>query len=103
MNSKLLLRLYVTGRTPRSQRAITAVRELCQQELQGACDVEIIDVLEQPHLAEAEKVMATPTLIKRVPPPPRRIIGDLSDRQKVIDGLDLPVMQNDLERKQESR
>ncbi len=83
------LKLYITGRTPRSERAVWNLHQICQEELKDNCDVEIIDVLERPQLAEDEKIMATPTLIKRVPPPFRRIIGDLSDRDKVLAGLDI--------------
>lgn len=90
MNSdKQALRLYVTGQTPRSERAIANLRRICEQELDGMYDLQIIDVLERPQLAEDEKILATPTLIKNLPPPLRRIIGDLSDTEKVLLGLDL--------------
>jgi len=83
------LRLYVTGRTAQSQRATANLYRICDAELGGAYDVEVIDVLEHPALAEREKILATPTLIKRAPAPIRKIIGDLSDRDKVLLGLDL--------------
>lgn len=83
------LRLYITGRTPQSQRAIGNLRALCETELEGQYEIEVIDVLENPLLAENEKILATPTLVKRLPEPVRKIIGDLSDRQKVLLGLDL--------------
>lgn len=86
----LKLRLYVTGRTPQSKRAIDNLREICDVELNGVFDVEVIDVLEHPNLAEDEKILATPTLVKRLPEPTRKIIGDLSDRKRVLFGLDLP-------------
>lgn len=87
--SKFRLRLYVTGRTPQSQRAIDNLRRICEAELAGHYEIEVIDVLEHPALAENEKILATPTLVKRLPEPVRKIIGDLSDREKVLLGLDL--------------
>lgn len=86
---KILLSLYITGKTPRSNNAIQSLRSLCQNELKGEADIEIIDVLERPQLAETEKILATPTLIKKLPSPLRRIIGDLSDKEKVLLGLEL--------------
>lgn len=83
------LRLYVTGRTPNSQRAIANLKKLCESDLAGEYDVEVIDVLENPGLAENEKILATPTLVKHLPEPVRKIIGDLSDHEKVLLGLDL--------------
>jgi circadian clock protein KaiB len=87
--TKFKLRLYITGRTSQSQRAIDNLRTLCDTDLQGAYEVEVIDVLEHPTLAEKEKILATPTLVKRLPEPVRKIIGDLSDRAKVLLGLDV--------------
>ena len=89
--SKYRLRLYVTGRTQRSQLAIENLRSICREDLGGKYQAEVIDVLEHPNLAEDEKIMATPTLIKALPPPLRRIIGDLSNKEKVLLGLDLSV------------
>ena len=83
------LKLYVTGKTSRSERAITNLRSVCEQELGGKYQMVIIDVLERPQLAEDEKILATPTLIRELPQPIRRIIGDLSDKEKVLVGLDL--------------
>lgn len=87
--TKFKLRLYITGRTSQSQRAIDNLRSLCESELEGAYEVEVIDVLEHPAMAEREKILATPTLVKRLPEPVRKIIGDLSDRDKVLLGLDV--------------
>ena len=87
--SKYRLRLYVTGRTANSMRALENLRTICETELLGDYDIEVVDVLEQPALAEDEKILATPTLVKRLPEPVRKIIGDLSDREKVLLGLDL--------------
>jgi circadian clock protein KaiB len=84
-----LLKLYVTGRTPRSEKAIANLRRICNEELHGQYEMQIVDVLEHPQLAEDEKILATPTLIKRLPPPLRRVIGDLSDTEKVLLGLDV--------------
>ena len=86
---KYILKLYVTGRTVRAERAIANLRRLCQEELAGCYELQVIDVIEHPQLAEDERILATPTLIKQLPPPLRRVIGDLSDRDKVLLGLDL--------------
>ena len=86
---KFKLRLYVTGKTPKSERAIANLKEICERELEGLYDLQVIDVLESPQLAEDEKILATPTLIKDLPPPLKRIIGDLSNSEKVLLGLDL--------------
>ena len=88
MNS-YLLKLYITGQTIQSRSAIKNLRSICEKELADRCVVDIIDVLEQPQLAEDEKILATPTLIKVVPRPTRRIIGDLTDKTKVLEGLDI--------------
>ncbi len=89
MNNKLLLKLYITGKTSRSERAIANLRKICEEDLRGQYELVVIDVLERPQLAEEEKIIATPTLIKELPPPLRKIIGDLSDTEKVVLGLDL--------------
>ncbi|MEZ5889638.1 MAG: circadian clock protein KaiB [Xanthobacteraceae bacterium] len=83
------LRLYITGRTSHSIRAIENLRKICDSELKGQYEVEVIDILENPRLAENEKILATPTLVKKLPEPVRKIIGDLSDREKVLLGLDI--------------
>jgi len=86
---KYQLRLYVTGQTPRSKIAINNLQLLCKNELKGQYELSIIDVLERPQLAEDEKIIATPTLIKDLPPPLKRVIGDLSNKEKVLLGLDI--------------
>lgn len=86
---KHVLRLYITGKTARSERAIENLRRICREELRDQYQMEIVDVLEHPELAEEEKILATPTLVKRLPPPLRRLIGDLTDTNKVILGLDI--------------
>ncbi|MGI0481141.1 circadian clock KaiB family protein [Geminocystis sp. CENA526] len=87
--SNYILRLYITGNSLNSQRAIANLLKLCKEELNNQYKVEIIDVLEEPQRAEKEKILVTPTLIKQLPPPLQRIIGDLSNREKVICGLDV--------------
>jgi circadian clock protein KaiB len=87
--SKYLLTLYVTGTSPRTKIAIENLNRICRQELEGQYELEIIDVLEHPQRAEDEKILATPTLIKQLPPPLRRVIGDLSDQEKVLLGLEV--------------
>ena len=87
--SKYLLRLFVTGASSRTGTAIANLRRICEQELAGQYDLEIIDVLQFPELAEDEKILATPTLIKSLPLPLRRVIGDLSDKEKVLLGLEV--------------
>lgn len=89
--SRYLLKLYVTGASLRTSTAIANLRRICEQELMGQYDLEIIDVLESPHLAEYDKILATPTLIKSLPLPLRRVIGDLSDREKVLMGLEVQL------------
>jgi circadian clock protein KaiB len=87
--TQYLLRLYVTGSSARADTAIANLRRICEQELAGKYELEIIDVLQNPQLAEDEKILATPTLIKQLPPPLRRVIGDLSDKEKVLLGLEV--------------
>jgi len=91
MSAKYQLKLYITGQTPRSRQAIENLYQTCKAMLDGRYELTIIDVLEHPELAEEEKILATPTLIKVSPPPLRRIIGDLSDTEKVFIGLDLQL------------
>ena len=96
---KSVLKLYITGQTPRSLAAIANLRKLCEEELRDVYEMVVIDVLERPQLAEDEQILATPTVIKSLPPPIRRIIGDLSDRERVLLGLDL-MNADDIERAQ---
>ena len=84
-----VLRLYVTGMTPRSTRAISAVRAICEEFLAGRFDLEIIDVYQQPALIRDEQILATPTLVKKGPEPERRMIGDMTNRARVLAGLGL--------------
>lgn len=84
-----VLKLYVAGNTPNSIRALRTLRNILEQEFKGVYALKVIDVLKSPHLAEEDKILATPTLSKILPPPVRKIIGDLSDRERVLIGLDL--------------
>ncbi|HEY4219584.1 MAG TPA: circadian clock KaiB family protein [Gemmatimonadaceae bacterium] len=84
-----LLTLFITGSSPRADLAIANLRHVCEGELCGEYDLEIVDVLEHPERAEEAKILATPTLIKRLPPPLRRVVGDLSDKDKLLVGLEL--------------
>jgi len=79
----------VTGASARTKVAVDNLKRICEQELEGLYELEIIDVLENPQLAEDDKILATPTLIKQLPPPLRRVIGDLSDKEKVLFGLEV--------------
>jgi len=84
-----VLRLYVTGMTPKSIRAVENVRKICEEHLQGRYDLEVIDIYQQPTLARGEQIIAAPTLIKKLPLPLRKIIGDMSSTERVLLGLDL--------------
>lgn len=84
-----VLKLFVTGKTPRAELAIANIQKICDEELGGEYTLDIIDVLEHPEAADDERILATPTLIKQLPPPLRRVIGDLTDKEKVLFGLAL--------------
>jgi circadian clock protein KaiB len=84
-----LLRLYVTGTTGRSVRAIQNVRRICEEHLKGLYELEVVDLYKNLPLARGDQIIAAPTLIKRLPAPLRRLIGDMSDEQRVLVGLDL--------------
>jgi len=88
---KYVLRLYVTGLTPRSTRAITAVRDICEQHLTGRYELEIIDVYQQPGRISSDQIVAIPTLVKHQPAPLRYVVGDMTDRQRLLFGLGLPL------------
>jgi circadian clock protein KaiB len=87
--AKYLLKLYVAGGNARAEAAIANLRRICDEDLKGEYALEIIDVLKNPEAAEKERILATPTLIKQLPPPLRRVIGDLSDKDKVLLGLEV--------------
>ncbi len=86
---KYVLRLYVAGMTPRSQEAIRTVTSICEEHLAGRYELEVIDLYQQPTLAKGEQIIAAPTLIKKLPVPLRRFIGDLANRERILVGLDL--------------
>jgi len=87
--SKYILRLYITGSTTRSITAITNLKNICEEYLDGRYELEVIDLYQSPGLAKYEQIIAVPTLIKKLPLPFRRIIGDMSCKEKVVMGLDL--------------
>lgn len=84
-----VLRLYVSGMTPRSTRAIANINKICEEHLEKRYSLEVIDLFQQPHLAQGDQITALPTLIKQLPPPLRRLIGELSDKERVLVALDI--------------
>ncbi|MDO8301602.1 MAG: circadian clock KaiB family protein [Sedimentisphaerales bacterium] len=84
-----LLKLYITGMTPRSTRAIVNIKKICEEYLSGRYRLEVIDIYQHPILAKGEQIVATPTLIKKLPPPMQKVIGDMSDTERILMGLDL--------------
>ena len=93
--NKYILKLYVSGDSPRAQAAISNLERICREDLAGRYSLEIVDVLKDPGAAESDKILATPTLVKRLPPPLRRVIGDLSDKDKVLLGLEVRTAPSD--------
>jgi circadian clock protein KaiB len=83
------LRLFISGSTARSSRAIQSIRALCEEKLQGRYDLEVIDIFQHPEEVKPEQIVVTPTLVKKLPLPFRKIIGDLSDKERVLVGLSL--------------
>jgi circadian clock protein KaiB len=88
-SEKYILRLYIAGMTPKSIRAISNIKEICEEYLKGRYNLEVIDLYQTPQLAKGEQIIAAPTLIKKLPLPLRRIIGDMSGTERVLVGLDL--------------
>jgi circadian clock protein KaiB len=86
---KYVLRLYVTGTTPRSLKSIANIKKICEEHLQGRYDLRVIDIYQQPVLAKGEQIIAVPTLIKELPHPLRRLIGDMTETERILLGLDL--------------
>ena len=86
---KYVLRLYVTGMTPKSIKAIQNIRKICEENLKGRYELEVIDIYQQPEYAKKEDILAAPTLIKKLPLPLRKFIGDMSNEEKILVGLDL--------------
>ncbi len=87
------LRLYVAGTTPNSRRALENLRRICEERLAGKYDLEVIDLLEHPQLAAEHQILAVPTLVRKMPEPLRKLIGDLSSTEEVLVGLDLRSME----------
>jgi circadian clock protein KaiB len=83
------LRLYIAGQTPKSVAALANLRRICDEHMNGQYEVEVIDLLESPHLAQKDQIVAIPTLVRQLPEPLKRVIGDLSNTQRVLIGLDL--------------
>lgn len=83
------LRLYVAGQTPKSLTAFANLQRLCEENLEGKYHLEVIDLLEHPHLAQSDQIIAIPTLVRKLPEPMRKIIGDLSNKERVLVGLEI--------------
>lgn len=90
---KWLLRLYVAGQTPKSLMAFANLKKICEEYLKGQYQIEVIDLLENPSLAKQDQIVALPTLVRKLPPPLKKIIGDLSHQEKVLVGLNLEKVQ----------
>lgn len=90
-DKRYVLRLYVSGTTPRSMRAIQNIKKICEDHLKGRYELEVVDVYQQPNAAGEEDIMATPTLVKKLPSPIRKLIGDMSDTEHVLVGLNIRV------------
>jgi len=86
---RYVLKLYITGMTPRSTKAVMNIRKICEEHLRGRYELEIIDIFQKPVLAKGEQIIAAPTLIRKLPLPLRRFIGDMSDTDRILVGLDL--------------
>ncbi|OIO68074.1 MAG: circadian clock protein KaiB [Zetaproteobacteria bacterium CG12_big_fil_rev_8_21_14_0_65_55_1124] len=84
-----ILKLYIAGQSPKSINAIANIKTICEENLHGRYELEVIDLYERPQLAQGDQIIALPTLIRKLPPPLRRIIGDLSDTGRVLVGLDI--------------
>jgi len=91
---RYVLRLYVTGMTPRSTEAIRNLQAICDEYLEGRYDLDVIDIYQQPALAKGEQIVAAPTLIRKLPLPMRRLVGDMSKREHVLMGLDLVTVRD---------
>ena len=86
-----LLRLYVAGQTPKSTLAFRNLKQICEEHLHGRYEIEVVDLIENPQLAQGDQILAVPTLVLRLPEPIKKIIGDLSNTDRVLVGLDLKV------------
>lgn len=88
-SSRYILKLYVAGQSPKSTIAIDNIKRICEENLQGQYELDVIDLYQQPQLAQGEQIIAVPTLIRKLPTPLRRIIGDMSNTERVLVGLDI--------------
>lgn len=93
-NAKYILRLYVTGSTGRSLRAVNNLKKLCDEHMPNDYDLEVIDIYKNPNAAREEQIVAVPTLVKKLPQPIRKFVGDLSNTQKILVGLDIYTRQD---------
>jgi circadian clock protein KaiB len=91
VKQKYLLRLFVTGQTPRSVQSIDNLKRLCERYLKGRYELEVVDIYQQPEMATENQIIAAPTLIKKLPLPLRRLVGDFSNQDRVVVGLDLKI------------
>jgi circadian clock protein KaiB len=98
-NRAYILRLFITGTTPRSARAIANLRRICEERLQGHYDLEVVDIYQHPQAAKEHQIIAAPTLVRMLPLPLRKVIGDLADEERVLVGLDLTPKSSPLEPK----
>lgn len=89
VNNEWILRLYIAGMTPRSAKALENLKKICEEQVPGQYYIEVIDLLKNPQLAEGDQILAVPTLVRKLPEPVRKIIGDLSDKEKVLVGLNM--------------
>jgi len=95
VNDIWLLRLYIAGRTPRAMAAFTNLKSICEEQLEGKYEIEVIDLIENPKLCHDDQIFAVPTLVRKLPEPMRKIIGDLSNTERVLVGLDLkPIVKS---------
>lgn len=95
--SEWILKLYVAGLTPRSTKAIENLKKICEENVPGRYTIEIIDLIKNPRLAAGDQILAVPTLVRQLPAPARKIIGDLSDKEKVLVGLNMVSIKSQME------
>jgi circadian clock protein KaiB len=88
-DERWILRLYIAGQTPKCQTAFNNLQKICREQLKGKYEIEVIDLLKNPQLSREHQILAIPTLVRKLPVPVRKIIGDLSDTEKVLVGLDI--------------
>lgn len=94
-SAQYALRLYVAGQTPNCVKAFANLKKVCEEHLRGRYRIEVIDLLDQPQLAKGDQIIAVPTLVRKLPPPVRKIVGDLSDRERVLVGLDVRAVRQE--------